>query len=113
MNYSIVQGYFPNSLKHTNITPLIKKPGLDPETLKYYPPVANLNFLAKTVEQACSSQIQEYMIENNLNGRVQSAYKANHSTKTALLRVYNDLLLAADKGQEAVLTMTLFPTTVK
>ena len=45
------------------------------------------------------------MIENNLNERVKSAYKANHSTETALLRVYNDLLLAADKSQEAVLIL--------
>ncbi|XP_072033195.1 uncharacterized protein [Amphiura filiformis] len=49
--------------------------------------------------------IQSYLLENNLNGKMQSAYRSNHSTETALLRVFNDLLLAADKGQEAVLIL--------
>ena len=35
----------------------------------------------------------------------QSAYRCFHSTETALLKVYNDLLLAVDKGQEAILVM--------
>ena len=106
MNLSIVQGCFPNSLKHANIKPLINKPGLDSETLKNYWPVANLKFLAKTVQRVCSSQIQDYLIENNLNGKMQSAYRSNHSTdETALVRVYNDLLTALDVGQEAVLIL--------
>jgi len=67
--------------------------------------VANLKFLAKTVERACSSQIQNYLSDNNLFGKMQSAYRSNHSTESALLRVYNDLLLAADKGQEAILVL--------
>ena len=105
VNLSIVQGYFPNSLKHANIKPLIKKPCLDSETLKNYRPVANLKFLAKTVERVCSSQIQDYLIENNLNGKMQSAYRSNRSTETALVRVYNDLLTAVHVGQEAVLIL--------
>ena len=39
---------------------------------------------------------------------VQSAYRANHSTETALLRVYNDLLLAVDAGDAAVLVLLDF-----
>jgi hypothetical protein len=105
VNLSLMQGYFPTALKQAHITPLIKKPSLDPESLKNYRPVANLKFLAKTVERACSSQIQNYLSDNNLYGKMQSAYRANHSTESALLRVYNDLLLAADKGQEAILVL--------
>ena len=110
VNLYIVQGYFPNSLKHANIKPLIKKPGLDSETLKNYRPVANLKFLAKTVDRVCSSQIQDYLIENNLNGKIQSAYRSNHSTETALVHVYNDLLTAVDVGQEAVLILLDYST---
>lgn len=36
---------------------------------------------------------------------MQSAYRSSHSIETALLRVYNDLLLAVDQGDEAVLIL--------
>ena len=35
----------------------------------------------------------------------QSAYKANHSTETALLRVYNDMLFSFDHGGSAILML--------
>ena len=106
VNSSLEAGHFPDALKHAQIIPLIKKPGLDCEILKNYRPVANLKFLAKTVERACTAQIQQYLSANNLYGKMQSAYyRSNHSTETALLCVYNDLLLAADKGHEAILIL--------
>ena len=82
---------------------VVKKPSLDCENLKNYRPVANLKFLAKTIERAFSSQIQEYLALRNLRGKMQSAYRPGHSIETALLRVYNDMLLAVDKGKEVVL----------
>jgi len=36
---------------------------------------------------------------------LQSAYRANHSTETALLKIFNDVLLAADKGEITALCM--------
>ena len=66
INMSFQNGHFPDSLKSALITPLIKKPSLDCENLKNYRPVANLKFLAKTIERAFSSQIQEYLALNNL-----------------------------------------------
>ena len=36
---------------------------------------------------------------------VQSAYRPNHSTKTALLKVVNDILVAIDKGDATVLAI--------
>jgi len=35
----------------------------------------------------------------------QSAYRKFHSTKTAVAKVYNDLLLAADSGEVAALCL--------
>ena len=37
--------------------------------------------------------------------RFQSAYRASHSTETALFRVLNDLLTASDDGQVFLLTL--------
>ena len=36
---------------------------------------------------------------------LQSAYRANHSTETAVLRVLSDILCALDHGDLAVLTL--------
>lgn len=41
----------------------------------------------------------------NGNGLFQPGFRAGHSTATALLRVFNDLLLAADCGQHTVLLL--------
>ena len=35
----------------------------------------------------------------------QSAYRQSHSTETAVLKVYNDLLMAADSGQVSALCL--------
>ena len=102
---SIENGQFADVLKSAQITPLLKKPNLDCEILKNYRPVANLKFLAKTIERVCASQINDYLSSNNLCSKMQSAYRSCHSIETALLRVYNDLLLAVDQGNEAVLIL--------
>ena len=45
------------------------------------------------------------MQDNGIVEKYQSAYKANHSTETALLRVYNDLLISIDQGGGATLVL--------
>ena len=96
------------SLKLAHIRPLLKNSKLDSNQLNSYRPVANLTFLSKIMERAAVSQMHQYLTLNNLNGRMQSAYRKNHSCETALLRVHNDLLLALDSGEEAVLILLDF-----
>ena len=72
------------------MTPLIKKPGLDAEILKNYRPVSNLSFLSKVIEKVIASRIISHIENNSIIDQFQSAYKCDHSTETALLRVYND-----------------------
>ena len=50
----------------------------------------------------------QHLSTNNLLVPVQSAYRAHHSTETALLRVMNDLLLAVDEGDAVMLTLLDF-----
>ena len=50
-----------------------KKSNLDNEVLKNYRTLANLPFLAKTVESARACQIQEYLITHTHTGKMQSA----------------------------------------
>ena len=78
--------------------PLIKKPGLDSEVLKNYRPVSNLSFLSKIIEKVISTQLVTYIVDNGLTDDFRSAYKCGHSTETALLRVYNDIVVTIGKG---------------
>ena len=89
---------FPSSCKSSILIPLIKKPGLDSEVLKNYRPVSNLSYLSKIIEKVISTQLVTYIVDNGLTDDVQSAYKCGHSTETALLRVYNDIVVTIGKG---------------
>ena len=50
-------------------------------------------------------RLQEFLDSNNLMPVTQSAYRQYHSTETAVLKVYNDLLLAADEGDVSALCL--------
>ena len=84
MNLSFIHGRFPDALKIADISPLIKKHNLAPESLQNYRPIANLKFLAKTIEPAVASQTQDYHATNNLFGEMQSAYSVFLTTFSSL-----------------------------
>ena len=108
INLSLSTGHFPQLFKEACVLPLLKKPNLDPETLANYRPISNLRFVSKLIERSVSTQLQEYLCENNRHSTSQSAYGPFHSTETALLRVQNDILLALDQRKEAVLVLLDF-----
>ena len=45
------------------------------------------------------------MRQNTIMEEIQSAYKAHHSTHTALLRVYNDVMFNIDRGNGTLLVL--------
>ena len=59
---------------------------------KSYRPVANIKFIVKIIEKAASSQVIQHVNDHNPGEMFQSAYKAHHSTETALLQVKNNIL---------------------
>ena len=73
--------------------------------MKNYRPVSNLPFLSKIIEKAAVQQMNQHMTENDLHESNQSAYRKNHSTETALLKIFNDILCAVDSKQCVLLVL--------
>ena len=107
INVSLQTGVFPKSMKSARVKPLIKKQDLDCNTLKNYRHVSDLSFISKLIERAAAMRLKTYLSDNNLNEPFQSAYKACHSTETALIRVKNDIMLAVDEGSTKAVILVL------
>ena len=57
-----------------------------------------MSFLSKIIEKVISTQLVSYIVENGLTDDFLFAYKCGYSTETALLRVYNDIVVIIGKG---------------
>ncbi|XP_072023162.1 uncharacterized protein [Amphiura filiformis] len=99
INVSLSSGIFPEPLGKAVISPIIKKSSLDHDELKNYRPVSNVSFISKLIEKVVTQQITNHINDCNLGEIYQSAYKANTSTETALLKVKSDVLNAVDRGK--------------
>jgi len=60
--------------------------------------VSHLPFISKLLQCVAQVRLQDFLEDNDMLPATQSAYREFHSTETAVLTVYNDLLLAADNG---------------
>jgi|SRR6218665_1582035 len=76
----------------------LKRPGLDLSDPSNYRPISDLSFISKLVERAIHKQLLNYIESNSLLPLVQSGSRRLHSTETAVLKVYNDTILALYYG---------------
>ena len=101
VNQSLPTGSVPECFKQAQVTPLLKKPGLDKNALENHCPVSNCHFFQDFLRVI----LVEHIINNNLLELKQSAYRQHHSTETALLHVTNCPLYNTEQGQVSILTL--------
>ena len=105
INKSLATSVVPACFKRADVRPLLKRPGLDKEVLNNYRLVLNLPFVSKLLEKMVEHRLKDHLDINNLHDFHQSAYRNNYSTKTALVKVQNDIAEALDQKRVVVLVM--------
>ena len=67
-------------------------PNLESEELKKnYRPVSKLHFLSKVLEMLLVTRLENDKGTNHVYDPLQSAYKSEHSTETAITKIHNEL----------------------
>ena len=61
--------------------------------------------VAKVTERHVANQLQRYMEENDIHVLHQSAYRVNHSTETALVKIYNDISRVISFRRKVILVL--------
>lgn len=94
---------FPLAWKKSKIIPIMKKPALN--TINNLRPISILCALSKVFEQILKKQICEFVQHYDLLSEFQSGYRPKHSTKTAMLKVFDDIGIIIDNGRPVVLVL--------
>jgi len=102
-NASITQNKFPAHHKCAVVRSLLKKPTLDQFDLDSYRPISNISFVSKILECVIDSRFTNHANRNGLFSPVQSA--KCHSTETALVKIYNDLVGSGDRGHVGAIAL--------
>ena len=102
-NLSFTEGRFPGNFKLAQVTPLLKKAGLDTTDPANYRPISNLNTISKIIERLCLARMVPHIAATGNFNPLQSAYRKQHSTETALLKILDDLNKVVNSKKTAAL----------
>ena len=106
-SHSLTTGIVPKSFKCAIITPIIKKPSLDPSELNHYRPISNLSIFSKTLERIVSTQLTNYLSTNNILNKYQSAFCPDKSCETTITSLTSNILPTLDKLGTLVVLLDL------
>jgi hypothetical protein len=80
----------------------------DSDSPSDYRPISILSALSKAMETIMRNQITAHIERNRMMSRVQSGFRSNRSTTTALLKITNDLLLASEEKLISIIVLLNF-----
>ena len=85
------------------VTPLLKKQGLDVDSSASYRPISNLNSISKILEKLFATRLKSHIKHSSNINAFQSAYKQFYSTETALMKIMNDIFANIDNKKASIL----------
>ena len=103
VNASLKSGYFPSRWKKARIKPIPKIN--EPISATDFRPISLLIAFSKIIEKIAAKQMKDYLIKNNFLNKFQSAYKAKHSTTTALVEITDHIFKALDNSEITILVL--------
>jgi hypothetical protein len=103
VNWSLEHGSVPSSFMQAYVTSQLKDAYMDSPTVASYRRISNLPVPSKLLERLVVSQLVRYLKDNAMLPDLQSAYRAYHSTETAILRVLAGILQALNTKHSAAM----------
>ncbi len=103
INFSISSNTFPNLWRKAFVMPIPKINS--PTEPAHYRPISILPTLSKVLEKVVGEQVCNYLDGHHLWNENQSGYRRHHSTSTALLKIYSDIVDAIDNGELTLLML--------
>ena len=93
---SISENYVPDDMEVARVKPLFKKnSNLD---VSNYRPVSILSVVSKILEKSVYSQLEKFLIDNNLLYELQSGFRNSYSTDTCLIHLMDHIRNNSAKG---------------
>ena len=103
INSSFKYNIFPKRWKQAIVKPIPKV--TNPTKASDYRPISLLPAFSKILEKIAAKQMSIFLKEHKLLDHLQSAYRSNHSTLTALLDVSDDIYKAIDDAEISLLIL--------
>ncbi len=100
INLSFNTSNVPSAWKAAKVTPVYKAG--DPEDTNNYRPISVMTVVSKIVERYVHGLWYDFLNDLNLITACQSSFRKCHSTSTALVKIYDDLLKGFDNGNFVV-----------
>ena len=99
VNPSLTILTFPKAYKVAKVVPLYKGKDSSVTAPKSYSPVALFQITSKVLERVVHTQLMSYIDGNQLWHPQHHAYRYQHSTTTAMLRMHDSWVEAAENGK--------------
>ena len=96
-NISITKGLFPNKWKVSRVSPLFKDGARDNRS--NYRSIYILHVFSKLLEMHVAGSFMDYLVINGLLYDLQSAFRVEHSTELALIKLTDQILFDLDQDK--------------
>lgn len=106
INTCLSQNVFPSMWKRAHVIPIPKNN--NPTDYCHFRPISILPTISKILEKIVANQLKLFLTKKQILPAIQSGFRANHSTTTALLNVTDDIYRATDQNMSTILVLLDF-----